>query len=290
MPPSLSSTLPILPIELKKEILKFCDQPTLAKTSGLSLAFLQLSSPLLYRHITFEGSEGLVKFVSLVAEKRHPELEPWLDLSLIHSVALVDSRSSPNHGFKEVDGPSARRLHLPSSSKPGQLALHTLQIILTKPTTDFCLFSLFNPVVFKAKGHEVDSEDHLDENPGSEVTVFEGMDLSGWSRLQELIFEDAFVFDVLYHYGFDSFDRRFRLSYDTSVLDEETKVVEWIAYDLLSFDATAASQIESVVASLFSVEQRDRLLKLVTCSSLLPRLTVLVKSSTETTSLVTRST
>lgn len=128
----------------------------------------------------------------------------------------------------------------------------------------------------------MDSEDHLDENPGSEVTVFEGMDLSGWSRLQELIFEDAFVFDVLYHYGFDSFDRRFRLSYDTSVLDEETKVVEWIAYDLLSFDATAASQIESVVASLFSVEQRDRLLKLVTCSSLLPRLTVLVKSSTET--------
>ncbi|KAL7415671.1 hypothetical protein BDY24DRAFT_381853, partial [Mrakia frigida] len=61
--------LPFLPTEVKKEILKFCDQPTLAKTSTLSLAFLQLSSPLLYRHITFEGPEGLTKFLTLVVSR-----------------------------------------------------------------------------------------------------------------------------------------------------------------------------------------------------------------------------
>ena len=67
-----STPLPFLPTEVKKQILKFCDQPTLAKTSGLSLAFLQLSSPLLYRHIVFEGPEGLTKFLTLVVSILHP--------------------------------------------------------------------------------------------------------------------------------------------------------------------------------------------------------------------------
>ncbi|KAL7415667.1 hypothetical protein BDY24DRAFT_381836, partial [Mrakia frigida] len=70
MSTSSASPFPFLPIEVKKEILKFCDQPTLAKTSTLSLAFLQLSSPLLYRHITFEGPDGLTKFLTLVVSSR----------------------------------------------------------------------------------------------------------------------------------------------------------------------------------------------------------------------------
>ena len=70
MSSSTSASPPFLPNEIKKEILKFCDQPTLAKTSSLSLAFLQLSSPLLYRHIVFEGPEGLTKFLTLVVSMR----------------------------------------------------------------------------------------------------------------------------------------------------------------------------------------------------------------------------
>jgi len=66
MASSSPSSLPFLPNELMKEILKFCDQPTLAKTSTLSLAFLQLSSPLLYRHITIRGPESMDKFLTLV--------------------------------------------------------------------------------------------------------------------------------------------------------------------------------------------------------------------------------
>jgi len=66
MAASISSPLPSLPIEIKKEILKFCDPPTLAKTSSLSLAFLQLSSPLLYRHVTIKGPRQLKMMLSLV--------------------------------------------------------------------------------------------------------------------------------------------------------------------------------------------------------------------------------
>ena len=56
---------PPLPLELKGEILSYCDASTLAKASSASLAFLQLASPLLYRHLTFVGPQGLKKFLSL---------------------------------------------------------------------------------------------------------------------------------------------------------------------------------------------------------------------------------
>ena len=60
-----SPSLPFIPTEVKKEILKFCNQSTLARTPSLSLAFLELSSPLLYRHIVFESPEGSTKFLTL---------------------------------------------------------------------------------------------------------------------------------------------------------------------------------------------------------------------------------
>ena len=54
---------PPLALELKAEILSHCDASTLAKMSSASLAFLELASPLLYRHITFVGPHGLDKFL-----------------------------------------------------------------------------------------------------------------------------------------------------------------------------------------------------------------------------------
>lgn len=60
---SLSKPLPTLPIELKREILGFCDPSTLAKTSLVSLALLELSSPLLYRDVTIVGLKALEKLL-----------------------------------------------------------------------------------------------------------------------------------------------------------------------------------------------------------------------------------
>ena len=63
-PPSdtpTSKPLPSLPTELKKNILRFCTPATLAKTSGLSLAFLQLSSPPLYDEIDIVGFKIMKK-------------------------------------------------------------------------------------------------------------------------------------------------------------------------------------------------------------------------------------
>lgn len=56
---TLPDILPNLPTELKKAILRFCDPPTLATTSLVNLAFLELSSPLLYQEATVEGWDSL---------------------------------------------------------------------------------------------------------------------------------------------------------------------------------------------------------------------------------------
>lgn len=49
--------LPLLPTELKKEILRFCDPSTLAQTCRVSLGFLRLSFPLLSHHIDINGAD-----------------------------------------------------------------------------------------------------------------------------------------------------------------------------------------------------------------------------------------
>jgi len=50
---------PFLANELKKEILRFCDPSTLAKTSLVSLAFLELSTPFLYYEVETRGCKQL---------------------------------------------------------------------------------------------------------------------------------------------------------------------------------------------------------------------------------------
>jgi hypothetical protein len=49
--PSSSRPLPLLPLELKRSILSFCSPATLAVTSQVSLAFLEMSSPFLYTDV-----------------------------------------------------------------------------------------------------------------------------------------------------------------------------------------------------------------------------------------------
>ncbi|KAL7414296.1 hypothetical protein BDY24DRAFT_414507 [Mrakia frigida] len=72
---------PPLPTELKKHVLHFCDPPTLAATSLLSLQFLELSSPLLYDEIEITGFE--------VDSSHQPQLEPYLSIVLIRSLTVT---------------------------------------------------------------------------------------------------------------------------------------------------------------------------------------------------------
>lgn len=109
-----------VPTEIKRHILKFCDRSTLAKTARVSLAFLELSFPLLYRNVLGQIS-GLyrlqrffcervsslfvlksfrVVFLSLIVRLSHqinpqPTVTPFLSLSQIdtfHFTVLPDDR------------------------------------------------------------------------------------------------------------------------------------------------------------------------------------------------------
>ena len=53
----------VLPLELKLRVLEFCDVETLGRTSQVSLALLQLSGPLLYRHIVIHDYDHLQRLI-----------------------------------------------------------------------------------------------------------------------------------------------------------------------------------------------------------------------------------
>lgn len=61
--PSPACPLPFLPMELKREVILHCNQPTLAAMSLVSLAMFELAAPVLYRDVTVEGVEGLERLL-----------------------------------------------------------------------------------------------------------------------------------------------------------------------------------------------------------------------------------
>ncbi|KAL7416749.1 hypothetical protein BDY24DRAFT_438579 [Mrakia frigida] len=96
--PNKTSTrlLPLLPTELKREILRFCDPSTLAKTSLVSLAFLQLSSPILYHDIELVGAQSALKlFCDRDPLLHQPHLEPYLSLHQLQSFTFINDK--PNY-------------------------------------------------------------------------------------------------------------------------------------------------------------------------------------------------
>ena len=60
-----SRALPHLPLETQAAILRFCDPSTLAASSRVCLAWLELAGPILYEHITIKGREQLDLLISL---------------------------------------------------------------------------------------------------------------------------------------------------------------------------------------------------------------------------------
>ncbi|KAL7413380.1 hypothetical protein BDY24DRAFT_67034 [Mrakia frigida] len=83
--PGLKS-LPSLPIEMKRAILSFCDAPTLAQACLVSLSFLELATPFLYRDVVLHG---LKHFEKLFYEEKPTSSAPHLD----HLFSLSQLRS-----------------------------------------------------------------------------------------------------------------------------------------------------------------------------------------------------
>ena len=76
--------LPQLPLETQAAILRFCDVSTLAVSSRVSLAWLELAGPVLYEHITITGGKKqldmMIRSTVSSPRVRSPEvysLSPW---------------------------------------------------------------------------------------------------------------------------------------------------------------------------------------------------------------------
>ena len=123
------------PIEIYNEILKFCDPSTLAALARVSLAFLELSSPLLYRNVELVGTRNMAKLfcgrevsfevlVSLIGLEQ-------LDFELIFPSAGPSLPASAPNLSSSKTFPSVRSDPAPS--------FFTLQVSTWTPT---------NPIVF----------------------------------------------------------------------------------------------------------------------------------------------
>ncbi|KAL7416871.1 hypothetical protein BDY24DRAFT_438690 [Mrakia frigida] len=86
--PSSSSPLPLLPLEIKNHILRFCDPSTLAKTARVSLAFLELSSPILYEDVHIHGFEHLKLLFCSRSDPPPLQIDPFLSLSQIRDLSV----------------------------------------------------------------------------------------------------------------------------------------------------------------------------------------------------------
>lgn len=102
-------TLPSLPTELKKEIPRLCDCSTLARTSRVSLAFLQLSAPLLYSHVDLQGAE---QFQRMLVERVRDIFAPYISSEprerQLMRFDFLSSRTQPPNLISPPSSPSTR--------------------------------------------------------------------------------------------------------------------------------------------------------------------------------------
>ncbi|KAL7410144.1 hypothetical protein BDY24DRAFT_418262 [Mrakia frigida] len=169
---------PSLPLELQHEILRQCDPSTLAQTSRVSLAFLDLSSPLLYRDIAIVGLEGLQRLLVPRNEPAQPHLSPYLDLTSISSFTF--------HFVPGDDSvhPSLSLTRL--SSRSSQILVDKLVLLFPFAPLSFLehfwdlLLPLFNPKLVEVSG---------ECSPRPSSYFLSRIDLtstSSWTNLQEI--------------------------------------------------------------------------------------------------------
>lgn len=78
-------TIAALPVELKREILRFCDPRTLSIASMASFAFLELASPILYHDVDLASSAALQRFFCPRVRIHAPvfdRVQPWSDIEV----------------------------------------------------------------------------------------------------------------------------------------------------------------------------------------------------------------
>ena len=64
MPINPSGRLPLsLPLEMKAEILSYCDVQTLGRAARVSFAFLAIAGPILYEDVTVKGFAHLRQLI-----------------------------------------------------------------------------------------------------------------------------------------------------------------------------------------------------------------------------------
>jgi len=163
------------------------------------------------------------------------------------------------------------RLLLPNSPSPGLLPIHLLHISTSYNRPQYpCLGHFFNPVTFKLSSSTV------------QAAANTRVDFGSWTRLRELIFEDAFLYDGLLQSGRteSTCDGQLKVSYDISSLEPEGDALYWISADLDTEGErfrVPGSVVGEVVVRVCTEEQKEFLLEDLEGSLILPRLTIIVK-------------
>ncbi|KAL7417180.1 hypothetical protein BDY24DRAFT_438281 [Mrakia frigida] len=177
-----SRHLPYIPLELKHHILRFCDPSTLANASRVSLAFLQLSSPILYEDIEIVGLKNVEKFFcSRDPSLDHPHLHPHLSLFLIRNITIVATSDvggeALNLSFSRLPPPSSPSL-LVDLLTVRPIAIPDETVLHKEHARWSSLYSLFNPRELRVFG--------LAPNHPSTHVPWSDLSLHHWPRLLHL--------------------------------------------------------------------------------------------------------
>ncbi|KAL7412340.1 hypothetical protein BDY24DRAFT_103362 [Mrakia frigida] len=224
------SYLPYLPTELKALILHFSDSQTLARAARSSLAFLHLSSPLLYQDVVVEGAEQLHR---LFCSRRpfpsqpkritcSPRLEAYLALSQINTLTFIPDegpqvQALPGRFDRLAEKQEVERRKTSSPTELG-LAVDVFTIAIRPGSSSRPLAHLYtfvNPLEFKLEVLGGIWGD-IDMETCSFPPVFLEMAPTSWTRLDSLVFKNVHPEDHLSCSGWQQGEvkRPYTVTYD----------------------------------------------------------------------------
>lgn len=210
------------------------------------------------------------------ADTRHPDLEPRLDVySIVYSITYIDVKDRPSNSFGQLPSTEPHRLLLPSSPTPGRLPLHLLHISLADGLRASIIHPYFDPIIFRLSSSD------------PQTLSSTRADFRIWTRLRELIFEDAFLYIGLLHTRITRSTcngGNLKVSYVLSSEETDDDPMIWVSADLDTEGERyeqEGSVIGEVVVKLCTKEQKEFLLGDLEGSLILPKLTIIVKEYVE---------
>ncbi|KAL7415565.1 hypothetical protein BDY24DRAFT_381534 [Mrakia frigida] len=213
---SISRPLPYLPPEVKGHILKFCAPATLFSTSLVSLAFLELSSPFLYKDVVIRGSSDLFRLLCVRSDRPQPQIQKHF--SLVRMISYHQNTDA-SYVYKMYQPPRIHALPTPL------LPLDKLKVVVENPIAwdrfkshfEF-LLRFFNPASFEFavtpyQGYGAYRYDVADMSSISLSSV------EHWNRLQRLQFTNCFPEWTLARAAFLALETnpKIKLVYDLSL-------------------------------------------------------------------------